>query len=514
MFKSMAHVAHLYRLSVTHTLLLLGILFSGASMADGGNNKTQNMPSNSEIFSWVRDIVSFGPRRTGSEAGINAAAYIESKFKSFGLEDVSIVRGNAMQWDAKKWSLTVNGKSIPAFYMPRSFHPKKPMPIEFTTGEQGLNAEVIYVGDSINLEDFDVEGKIVVADVNLHNLEFGKDGFFSSRATYVYDPEVTLPDSSHPVPFLPANYPHNYVSAMDHGAVAFVGILKNYLEGASMSGEDIAYMVREDAYLEIPGLWVGPNAGKQLKKILMDDKNSKATVELEGEMKEVSYNVVVGYLPGMSDETIMVQSHHDSAFDGAIQDASGSAEVLALAKYYGGFDKSKRERRMMFVTMDTHYTEYEAHEDFVRDFIKSKNHKNIVANVTIEHVAKEMILVDGKGVLTGEVEPRMFIVSDNTELLSATEKAISKNDYKRSLIVPGSNFGDDLSDGIPTDADFVYRAGVPVVSLLTAPLYIYDIADTLDKVAYDELNPTAVIFSDIIDDINTMSKDSLLKFNP
>ena len=36
--------------------------------------------------------------------------------------------------------------------------------------------------------------------------------------------------------------------------------------------------------------------------------------------------------------------------------------------------------------------------------------------------------------------------------------------------------------GIPTDASFVLLAGVPIVSLIAGPMYMYDDADTMDKV--------------------------------
>ena len=62
----------------------------------------------------------------------------------------------------------------------------------------------------------------------------------------------------------------------------------------------------------------------------------------------------------------MVQSHHDSVGTGAVEDATGTAEVIALAEHYGRAAKQPgyrpREKSLMFVTFDTHFTGYQAHQ--------------------------------------------------------------------------------------------------------------------------------------------------------
>jgi hypothetical protein len=48
----------------------------------------------------------------------------------------------------------------------------------------------------------------------------------------------------------------------------------------------------------------------------------------------------------------------------------------------------------------------------------------------------------------------------------------------RSLILTPTALGEQP----PTDAAFYYRAGVPIMNFLSAPYYLFDRADTLDKV--------------------------------
>lgn len=63
--------------------------------------------------------------------------------------------------------------------------------------------------------------------------------------------------------------------------------------------------------------------------------------------------------------------------------------------------------------------------------------------------------------------------------------AIHAEDLRRSYIVPPTIFGQrPTTDG----ADF-HLAGVPLVQFLTAPFYLFDALDTLDKVDRTSLLP-------------------------
>jgi hypothetical protein len=61
--------------------------------------------------------------------------------------------------------------------------------------------------------------------------------------------------------------------------------------------------------------------------------------------------------------------------------------------------------------------------------------------------------------------------------------AIEAERLARSVIVPPTVFG----AWPPTDGSGFYLAGVPLVSFLAAPFYLFDSQDTLDKVDRDNL---------------------------
>lgn len=468
-------------------------------------NPYEAMPSNRDIFGYIQDITDFGPRRTGTEANVRTADYIAGKLKAFGLRDVAIEQGDTDQWEATRWGLDVEGNSIPAFYMRHSFHPGSEG--SFSTGPNGLQAELVYIGNRKDVEGLDVRGKIVVADVELGTLP--PIGQLKLAAKATHDPDGTLVGEGQLNPFTPNTYPYNMAAAMDAGAAGFVGILTNYFDSNRFYNEDLAYFIGEDAYLKIPGLWVANADGDKLKTIINEKPNATGRLALEGQVRKVKYRNVVGYLPGKSAETLMVQSHHDSGFLGAVEDASGVGAILALAKFYGSQQPKSRQRSLMFALMDTHFTDYQGHADFARKHLIS-GEVDVVANVTIEHIAREVKVEDGKAVMTGEVDPRILIVSPS--LVELTGKMMVEQDYRRAMVLETGLVaelgGGDA--GLPTDVGTIQKKmGFPVIGFLSAPVYLYDISDTLDKVAVEELQPTASLAARLLDVLDTIPRDQL-----
>lgn len=466
-----------------------------------------DMPDNRQIYSYIEDIVGFGSRHTGSQAMKNTTNYISGKFSEFGLENVEILKGNSQQWSIENWSLSFGNETIPSFYMRHTFYDGTTG--SFSTPEKGLNADIVYIGDSKDLSSIDVKGKIVVADIVLGNID---TELLQEVSSFVYDPENSMKGIEKLNPFTPNNYPYNMASAIEGGAVGFIGILSNYFDSNRFYNEDISYFISEDYHFDIPGLWISKRDGDTLKALIQRSPGTQAKIVMKGRVEEVEYRTVVGHLKGQTDDILMVQSHHDSGFFGAVEDASGVAEVLALAKYFARQAPNQRNKSMMFVTMDTHFTDYVAHEDLANKVIL-ENNLNVLANVTVEHIAREVEVTDGQATLSGNVEPRLFITSPS--LLDMTARAVKSHQYDRSMVIPTAVFADDY--GLPTDVGVIQLlTDIPVVSLISVPAYLYDMADTLDKVAFDQLQPTALLLADLLESmhhspVDTFQKDKLLE---
>jgi hypothetical protein len=264
--------------------------------------------------------------------------------------------------------------------------------------------------------------------------------------------------------------------------------------------------------MTIPGVWVTKKDGATIRRLLAG--NAKATMKLTATRKAVTAKTVVGFLPGKSKDTVMVQSHHDSQGPGAVEDGTGAAEVMALADYYGSLAKKpgyqKREKTLMFATFDSHFTGYQQHMAFADKYIvKKKTPYRIVADAAIEHIGKKAVIgKDDKLEVLDQHEPRGIFENLSVPLKVKLDAEIVQNNIHTTAVL-NSTLPAKLLGGIPTDASFVVLNAIPTISLICGPLYMYDDADTLDKVDQTQLRPVAAFFADMLDILDRTASDRM-----
>src|SRR5207253_4191172 len=79
----------------------------------------------------------------------------------------------------------------------------------------------------------------------------------------------------------------------------------------------------------------------------------RLAVELRTGQKTAS---VFGELSSAGAENIAVMAHTDSFFEGAMDNASGIATMIALAEHYARISKGQRRRTMTFFTTSAHHS--------------------------------------------------------------------------------------------------------------------------------------------------------------
>lgn len=466
------------------------------------------LPTTESIFADVKQLVDLGPRRSGTPGGDRAAEFMKAGLASAGVPQVWEHNVTTYQWEDTRHAVTVGGEPIDAFPSEHSFFgaAKVDWTGAFSTGPGGRTAKVVDIGDgtAFDLLGKDLRGKIVVFNLRFLLPQLG----LGAVAEHLYDPGLSL--LGDPRSLLQGNpYITNYTSvlraAQRAGAVGFVGVLTDYFESNRYRNE---YYRR--LQVTMPGFWVTRDEGKRLRSLL-PKAGRTATLELEGRRYATPTRTVLGYLPGKDPknrETIMVQSHHDSVGPGAVEDASGSAEVLALARYYAGRPATERERGLLFVTFDSHFTGYQSHMGFAEQYVVSPTRPyDIVANATVEHIAKQGVIRGGKLVVTERPEPRAFFRTGGNVVRQAIVESIRKRDLRRILVIDSRRVSKD--GNMPTDAAFAAITGIPTVSYISGPVYLYDDMDTLDKVDVDQLRPVAASFVDIIDRFDITSASAL-----
>jgi hypothetical protein len=460
-------------------------------------------PKAEEIFSWIKDLTQWGHRKTGTPEGRKSAAYIKDKMTAFGLSDVHIERYPTRCMIVKDYALNIGGDDVACFYINGTNHGEETGRFQF--GTKGEKVEFVYIGKGLpeDFEHIDVKGKVVVASIYLPETETSSQAEWFDDP-FIYDPEDNLNKKSRKADiYSPGVWPANFYYAQLHGAAGFVGILENYMDDPYLYNEDYT----ENGYpfgceyMTLPGLWISRSEGQKVK-----EKFAHADI-LSGSMKvDTLYEKrdgldVVGMLPGQSDEIVMVHSHHDAVFEGAVQDASGISEMLALAKYFSSVPAEERKKTLMFVATDTHYTDYAANIGFIKR--RRQENKKIILDIAIEHIGKEAALDDHYNLYeTGRIEPKLFYVSEPKlhEFVKQTIVRYDLGSAVEALVPVGKGLDREYhfhQDEVISDAYFINESGIPVVSMVCGEQYLFHISDTPDRIPVEALEPVGMAFADI-----------------
>lgn len=441
------------------------------------------------MMATIEDLVALSPRATGSPGGAAAAGYVEHRFAQAGL-DTQVLEVASYAWKAERHALTVGDTPIdcsPILHSGLESHT--------WTGaaEHRVDAPVVDIGAG-RVRGHDVRGAIVLFDLTFdmtlaHTLPL---------TLFIHDPgrRVLRRDVLRSRNPYVTSLARTMREAAAAGAIGVIGVLRDYPDSLGYHNE---YYRR--TLFPLPGVWVTRAGGEQLRAALTTRASAALTLDIIRD--EVISRTVIGVLAGTSTDTIMVQSHHDSVGAGAVEDASGTAEVIALAEHYGRAAASgaRRDKTLLFVTFDTHFTGYQAHQEFARRYVLSRSSPwNIVLNTTIEHIGLRAVEgADGGFHSTGETEPRGIFLNVNPAFTARIARAVRRNALHSTTLMGAAPL-EFFAGGIPTDASFTLVSGVPTVSLISGPLYLYDDVDTIDRIDVDQLAPVARFFADVIDD--------------
>jgi hypothetical protein len=421
------------------------------------------VPTEPAIFAWIEEVVAQGIRRPGHPADRWAERWAAERFTALGLERVRLEPVTLPSWEVKTATLAVSTdgarwESIECFALPHS------LPL--------AHVETTLVAFDTKAPE-SVRGAAALCDVALMRVPHQA---MAGLATWAHDPGDTFAGATHVLPF-----GREFMTVMDPataaGAAAFVGVLADY------PGDSKDYYVPYDAVARpLPGVWIRGSDGARLR-----DRLARGPVRVRLDVESVretitTYNVV-GELPGADDETIVVGSHHDAPWASAVEDGSGIALVLAQAAYWARVPAVERPHRLVFLLNAGHM----AGGAGTRAFIEAHRAElaRVVVEIHLEHTANEVVERDGRLVATGHPEARWWFTTRIPRLEASVRTAIEAEALGRSLVLRPDTFGPHPT----TDGGFFHLEGVPLVNYLTAPFYLFDAMDTLDKIHRPSLVP-------------------------
>jgi len=213
-----------------------------------------------------------------------------------------------------------------------------------------------------------------------------------------------------------------------------------------------------------------------------------ATEEREG----LKTGNVWGVLPGASEEQILLMAHTDAFFEGAMDNASGLAMMLDIARHYAAVSQAQRPRTLVFLTTpDHHHGSQGIH--WVRD---NYDWGKVALIVNCEHPSQTLLYSLDAGVMTAnEVSARRWYVGGSDALRSLVRRTFREfgvATYRKSELSPGG----ELSQ--------IYMKA-PSFHIIDHVIY-HTTLDTADLVPAWGIEAATRAFLKIIDDANAMTK--------
>ena len=157
----------------------------------------------------------------------------------------------------------------------------------------------------------------------------------------------------------------------------------------------------EDA--EAPGLTISLGSGEteSIRNLIGDGKNPSIRYKQVAGPKGGPSGVVLAELPGMTDEWIRFEAHTDGDFWGALDNASGMAQMIELAQFYAAQPRSQRRRGIYFVANSDHHSG-NAGLRWVEQNLADKEDKTIVEFV-FEHPAQTQVYQVSGGMQSSDI---------------------------------------------------------------------------------------------------------------
>jgi hypothetical protein len=249
----------------------------------------------------------------------------------------------------------------------------------------------------------------------------------------------------------------------------------------------------------VPSFSIGSNDADALRA-LIEQGPVKVKVELNGETRSGLRDANVwGTLPGATDEDILIFAHHDAYFEGAIDNASGMAVMVALAEHFSKIPQAQRRRTLKFVTTSGHHAGSLGvqwmHETRDKFFAKT------AVALNVEHVSATQTYIRGPVVRkSNNVAARRWWVFGSDKLA-----AIALNAFKTF----GVTIYHDMEERCGGDSSAIQR-DVPNVVLMESPVYYHTDHDRPDIVPEAGLEAAGRAYAKLIDEVNKVERRELL----
>ncbi len=431
-----------------------------------------------DIHRYLRELTQFSQqsksdgnvlwgRIQGSKYEFEAIQHVESYFRTWGLANVVVEQFPVFRpvWSPTTIELTIRGDEEQEDVRLMSAMTAWPAG---ATSEEGLTVPIEYVGlgSPADMRGRDVEGKIALLYVHTFEGVLMHGG---------YGPAIRLVEE-----YGAAGVILWYDAP---GNDAYAGVM--YDRGGIMKGT--------------PWTNIGYNDGVYLRKRIEHaslDNPPIVNLKIVGRSRsDLTSHNLMAELPGNSDRTIMITAHIDGFFNAALDNGTGVAALLALAKHYSAIPQSQRAYNLFFLVTGDHEA---IGMGGMLSFIGShkKFLKKVELAIQLEHLASPGVTKEFNTIARSNSEaPRMLMITNQNPWL---KDAFMKAANRYGIVMQQGSISEYAGD---IKALTVAGTDIPAVGWIEIGHYYHNSSDSPDLISSHALQNITQAYASVIDKI-------------
>jgi hypothetical protein len=221
----------------------------------------------------------------------------------------------------------------------------------------------------------------------------------------------------------------------------------------------------------VPTLTISQDEGFMLRDMLAAGQKVQISVRLDiDERAGLKTENLYATLPGATDEQIVIVTHTDGFFQGAMDNASGMATAVDIARHYAGLPRAQRRRTLVFMALPDHH-----HGEAGRTLaIKTYDWSRVALILNAEHTSQTLLYMYNQDLVTSNaISARRWYVSGSPALQQLVKNTF--RDFNVSVYsVPERNAGGSLGALTPFAPAFhiidhvIYHTTLDVPELVPA----------------------------------------------
>lgn len=464
-----------------------------------------------DLWALEKKLDGYGLRATGNPAHQDYVAWLQSQLQAIPGLELETSDYPIQRWTGLAASLEVGASMALTLPLPIS----GVVPYSLPTSASGIGAPLVYLPAGAEITAETVAGKIVLRDVDITGQP---QAALAAVAWWIYDPALSfarrLGGTMHNAQGVTGK---DMEAAQTAGAAGLI-FLHDFPRHQVLD----LYRPYDGVHWTLPALQVGADEAARLRELAT--AGGYARLKISARVEPATTRMLVATLAGQAEDALVIESHTDGT--NALWD-NGPLAMLAMARYFGQFERQCRARPLKFVFTTAHlYQELVPPwrsgsanvyaQQMNRDYAAGK----ATAAIVIEHLgARKYDVVPrsngGPGqelVLSDQHELNTFFVTESAGLLTSLLQQVQKHDLRESLALRGTGLPGahlPISDSFGGEGNPYIQRLLPTLAFITAPLTLFTPAYGLEGINPDLLYTQTLLFADLVQALSQLPREAI-----